>query len=186
VLDPALLSPEVARPIRREEYEKMVELGLFEGERVELLYGVIVRTSPHGPQHDSAIGRLTTLLVPLLLSRAQVRIQSAFAASDASQPEPDVAVVPPADYDDAHPREAWLIIEVAHSSLSTDRTFKAKLYAESGVPEYWIVNLHDGLVEVRSDIVSGAYTRLVSHRKGEIIRMTHFADVAVRVDDILR
>ena len=45
----------------------MVALGLFEGERVELLYGVIVRMPPKGPPHDSAIQRLTKLLLPSLL-----------------------------------------------------------------------------------------------------------------------
>jgi Uma2 family endonuclease len=164
----------------------MVDLGFFEGEPVELLYGVIVRTSPHGPPHDGTIQRLNTLLVPLLLSRAEVRIQSSFAALDSSQPEPDVAVVPAGDYDRAHPDEAWLIIEVAHSSLETDRSVKAKLYAECGVPEYWIVNLVDGLVEVHTEIVRGAYTRVVPHRKGETIRLTRLPDLEVRVDQILR
>lgn len=55
--------PVEPRPIHREEYEKMVELGLLAGERVELLYGVIVRMRPKGPPHDSAIQRLTSLLV---------------------------------------------------------------------------------------------------------------------------
>ena len=53
----------------------MVALGLFAGERVELLYGVIVRMPPKGPPHDSAIQRLTRLLVPSLLGRAAVRVQ---------------------------------------------------------------------------------------------------------------
>jgi Uma2 family endonuclease len=73
----------------------MVELGLFEGERVELLYGVVVQMSPKGTRHDAVIQRLNQLLVPALIPRAGVRIQSAFAASDGSEPEPDIAIFPP-------------------------------------------------------------------------------------------
>lgn len=37
---------ELRRPISRAEYEAMVEAGVFGEDRVELLYGVIVRTAP--------------------------------------------------------------------------------------------------------------------------------------------
>jgi len=178
-------SAPIQRPIRRDEYEKMVELGLFEGERVELLYGVIVRMPPKGPPHDSAIQRLTKLLLPALLGRAAVRVQSAFAASDGSEPEPDLAIVPEGEYRDQHPRQAFLLIEVADSSLAVDRVTKAKLYAESGVPEYWIVNVRDGIIEVHTDVVSAAYTRVSPYRTGDRFRVLRFADVEIVVADIL-
>lgn len=163
----------------------MVELGLFEGERVELLYGVIVRMSPKGAPHDSAIDRLNERLVVALAGRATVRIQNAFAASDGSEPEPDVAVVPRAEYRKEHPSQAFLIIEVADSSLETDRGTKARLYAECGVEEYWIVNVRDGLVEVQSEIVRGSYARVIPYRAGSSIRLAHFADIEIAVNDLL-
>jgi Uma2 family endonuclease len=184
-MNAALVLPEHARPIRRHEYDKMVELGIFEGERVELLYGVIVRMSPKGAPHDSAIQRLTALLVPALLGRATVRIQSSFAASDGSEPEPDVAIVPLGEYRDEHPSSASLIIEVADSSLTVDRGVKAQLYAESGVAEYWVVNVRDGIVEVHSEIVAGAYTRVEPFRRGDELRPAAFADVLIAVKDVL-
>ncbi len=179
-------APDSVRPISRAEYEKMVGLDMFVDERVELLYGVIVTMTPTKPPHDGALQRLTRLLVLALDPRAAVRIQSSFAASDGSEPEPDVAVVPPGGYDDAHPSEAWLIVEVAESSLAKDRTVKARLYAESGVLEYWIVNLVDGLVEVHTDIVSGTYARVAPYRKGDSIALQKFPDVEIAVSDVLR
>ena len=163
----------------------MVTLGLFEGERVELLYGVIVRMPPKGPPHDSAIQRLTKLLLPRLLGRAALRVQSAFAASDGSEPEPDLAIVPDGEYRDAHPATAFLLIEVADSSLQVDRVTKAKLYAESGVPEYWVVNVRDSIIEVHTDIVRDAYIRVSPYRAGERLRLSHFADIEILVDDVL-
>jgi Uma2 family endonuclease len=118
--------------------------------------------------------------------RAIVRIQGSFAASDDSEPQPDVAVVPPADYYEAHPDRAWLIVEVADSSRKTDKGTKARLYAESDVPEYWVVDLVANLIEVHTDIVAGEYTRITPYRKGERITLVQFADVTVDVADILR
>jgi Uma2 family endonuclease len=176
---------ENARRIRRTEYEKMVALGLFGDERVELLYGVLVEMSPKGPPHDSAIERLTELLVAQFSGRASVRIQSAFAASDGSEPEPDVAVVPRGNYRCDHPTEALLIIEVADSSLSIDRGVKARLYAECGVPEYWVTNIRDGIIEVHTEIVRGAYTRVVPYKTGDQIPLTGFPDIVIAVSDVL-
>ena len=57
----------------------------------------------------------------------------------------------PLDYAGAHPATAPLVVEVANSSLRLDRRIKAGLYARAGVPEYWIVNLVDGVLEVHRD-----------------------------------
>ena len=82
------------RPLRRVEYDKLIELGAFQGEHIELLEGQLVPMSPIGPPHSSTMQRLNALLLPALLGRATVRIQDPFAAHDLSEPEPDVAVVP--------------------------------------------------------------------------------------------
>lgn len=117
----------------RAEYDRLVELGVFEGERIELLRGVIVEMSPQSVEHASPIQEATHYLVRLLGDRARVRVQLPFAASDDSEPEPDIAVVPPGAYADAHPSVAWLIIEVATPSLATDRD-KGGVYALASSP----------------------------------------------------
>jgi Uma2 family endonuclease len=186
MLDPQEIAPERPRPIRRDEYDRMVALGLFEDERVELLYGLLVSMSPHGPPHDSTIDRLTALLVLALRDRARVRVQGAFAASDDSEPEPDVAVLPPGDYDTAHPEEAWLIIEVAESSLAKDTGPKVRLYAASNVLEYWVVNLVDRVIHVYTHPHAGQYQTVRRASRGESITLLKFPDVTVAVEDIIR
>jgi len=54
----------------------------------------------------------------------------------------------PRDHLGAHPGTAALVVEVADSSLRLDRRLKGGLYARAGLPEYWIVNLADGVLEV--------------------------------------
>jgi Uma2 family endonuclease len=186
VLDPAEIAPETPRQIRRAEYERMVESGFFDGERVELLYGVIVQMSPHGPDHDDALDRLAQELLGRLAGRARVRVQSGFAASDGSEPEPDIAVVPPGDYALAHPDVAWLIAEVAKSSLAKDRGPKARLYAESGVGEYWVVNLVDRWIEVHTEPRDALYRSIRRCLPGDVIRLEKLDGVEVAVSNILR
>src|SRR5262245_3626368 len=117
-----MADPDVAiRPLRRVEYDKLVELGVFQGEHIELLEGRLVHMSPIGPPHSSTLDKLAALCFRQLGDRARIRIQSAFAALDTSEPEPDLAIVPLGSYETEHPRSAELIIEVAESSLAYDR-----------------------------------------------------------------
>ena len=179
-------APEQIRPLRRVEYDHLVTLGTFEGERVELIDGAIRRMSPIGPPHASTVALLTELLVLALAGRARVRVQTSFAASELSEPEPDFCIVPRDDHHSAHPSAAHLIIEVADSSLRYDRGEKAKLYAASGVPEYWVVNLRESVVEVYRDPAAGGYLQLTTVPKGARLHLLAFPDVELAVDDFLR
>ncbi len=176
---------EPVRLIRRVEYEKLVEAGFFEDERVELLYGTIVYMTPVGPPHQDVVDVLSELLIRRLGDRARVRVQGPVAASNVSEPQPDIAVVARKRYRDAHPHETFLIIEVADSSLPTDRVTKARLYAETGMPEYWIVNVRDRHIEVYTKIVDGAYAQTEVYEPGARIRITAFPDVEIAVSDVL-
>jgi Uma2 family endonuclease len=181
-----LVAPERVRPLRRPEFERMVEEGLFRDERVELLQGVLVEMSPQGTRHAATVQRLTAALVPLLIPRADVRIQLPLAVSPESLPEPDVAVVVRGDYDLSHPTTAFLVVEVAESSLNKDRLVKADLYATAAVEEYWIVDLASGVIEVHTDPSAGRYARLTPARPGESVRLRAFPDLVVQVGAVLR
>lgn len=93
--------------------------------------------------------------------------------------------MPPGEYDDAHPEVAWLIVEVADSSRTKVRGLKARLYAECGVVEYWVVDLVAQLVEVHTDIVEGHYARITPYRRGDRIALVRFPDVTVDIGDVL-
>ncbi len=125
---------EVIRPLRREEYDQLVALGAFQDERVELLDGALYAMSPIGIPHDFAVQELNELLVLALPGRAKVRPQMSFAASELSEPEPDLMVTPLVRWDTEQANQAHLIIEVAESSLAHDRGRKLRLYASSACP----------------------------------------------------
>jgi Uma2 family endonuclease len=172
------------RPIKRVEYDRLVAIGAFEDERVELLFGMVVPMAPIDPAHSESVDRVACLLRDQLAARARVRIQSSFAATDDSEPEPDVFVVPQQSYWTAHPDRAFLIVEVARSSLRRDRA-KRLVYGRADVDEYWIVNHPDRCVEVYRDRQAGAWRSVTTHHDGEVLRPLAFPDVEVPVGALL-
>ncbi|MEO7033041.1 MAG: Uma2 family endonuclease [Polyangiaceae bacterium] len=182
----ATSAAEVIRPLRRAEYDQLVALGAFQGERIELLEGALVAMSPIGAPHSSTVDRLTRLLVLALSERATVRCQGPFAALEFSEPEPDFTIIPPGDYDTDHPSTAYLIIEVAEPSLALDRGKKLRLYASCAVPEYWVVNIPERCIEVYTEPSPGAYAKVERYERGQSIRLVAFNDVAFAVSDVLK
>ena len=175
--------PETIRPIQRAEYERMVEIGLFEDERVELLEGFLISMSPIGPDHDEIVTRLNERFVQALGKHARVRPQCTFV-TESSAPQPDLAVVAPRDYRSGHPDDAYLVVEVARSSLKKDRGVKARVYARAGVAEYWVVNLVDSQVEAFREPGAKGYGRVDIYRSGDRIECEARPEILLDVTEL--
>lgn len=174
----------IPHPLTRAEYDRLVERGVFEDERIELLRGELVQMSPQGPLHAHVATCLGHILFKALGERAWVRLHSPLAVSDDSEPEPDLAVVPRTGYRGEHPTSAYLVIEVADSSLPRDRGIKAKLYAECGIPEYWIIHAMERVIEVYTSPERGAYRVVTMKRHDDTIALITFPDVQISLDSI--
>ena len=173
------------RPISRREYEQMGQLGMFRDERVELLRGMLVKKMTIGWLHAEVVSWLTRELV-LQLGRAyQVRTQSPFAASEWSEPEPDVAIARIDKTRRDHPSELQLVIEVAESSLRRDRGVKLGIYAETGVPEYWVIDLTTMTVEVYTQPSGDGYAHVETLTDG-VLRPTQLPGVALAIAEMPR
>ena len=141
-----------ARHFSVEEYHRMAEAGILaEDERVELIGGRIVRMSPIGSHHAAYVTFLNRKL-RAIEETAIVRIQDPIVLDDETEPQPDFCVVKLKSngYADSHPHaeDVLLLIEVADTSLEEDRLIKLPRYADSGIPEVWILNLIEDIVEV--------------------------------------
>ena len=151
---PVMSEPDVkTRRWRRVEYERLVDLGVFVGERLELLDGLLVVREPQRSSHAAIVAHVAQVLAAAFGPAWHPRLHSPLAIDDDSEPEPDVATVAgaPRDYARSHPTTAALVVEVADSSLRLDRRLKAGLYARAGLADYWIVNLVEGVLEVHRD-----------------------------------
>jgi Uma2 family endonuclease len=134
----------------REELLRMWAMGLLEGQRVELIEGEVIEMNPLSSLHATAVTLATGALREKFGKEWVVRVQNPLSLGIHSEPHPDIAVVAgnARDFRDEHPNTASLIVEVADSSLAYDRSCKAAIYAEGKIPEYWIVNLQERLLEV--------------------------------------
>ena len=142
----ALASPVMPRRFTIDEYHRLIDIGvLTESDGVELIRGELIKMAAKGTPHTSCNTNLLYELLPVLFDRALVRHQDPVTLIDESEPEPDFAIVQwRADrYAIAHPKpeQIFLLIEVSDSTLEYDQTKKLSLYAESGIPYYWTVNL---------------------------------------------
>jgi Uma2 family endonuclease len=178
------VEPERVRPLKRSEYDRLIELGVFGDERVELIRGVLVKMSPQRAPHASTVQKLDKILNKRLPDRFDVRIQLPLALSDDTEPEPDVAVVAPGNYDAEHPSTALLIIEVSDSTLRADRA-KAAVYASARIDEYWIVNLSASTVEVYTSPDGERYAEVRTLRTGDTLQSAALPELAIAVSEIL-
>jgi Uma2 family endonuclease len=187
-------TPLTVRRWKRSEYDRLVELGMFEREPLELVGGQLIVAEPQSAYHASAVRTVDYVLRGVLPPGWIVSVQAPVSLDDESEPEPDLAVVAgrPTDYREAHPSRPVLAVEVAESSLSFDRVRKGSLYARAGIPDYWIVNLVDRVLEVRRDPGpepaapwGWAYRSVVTLAPPATVTPTAFSGVQIAVADLL-
>jgi Uma2 family endonuclease len=167
-------------PVRRftvEEYHRLIDQNFFVAdEQFELIDGYITEKMSRNPPHDAAVNRARRRIERALPSGWIVRIQSAITTAD-SEPEPDIAVArgEDEDYVARHPGpgDLALVVEVANTTLATDRGPKLAAYARAGIAVYWIVNLDDAQLEIFSDPepTSSSYLKRAILRAGESISL---------------
>jgi Uma2 family endonuclease len=172
----------------------MIDHGLLgEADRVELIDGEILTMAPQGTRHAVTI-RLVQNALGTVFGHEHVGVQLPLALDPASEPEPDLAVVPgsPRDHLDAHPDTALLVVEVADTTLAFAQRSKGSLYARAGIAEFWIVNVSDGVLEVYrqpdedpSARYGFAYRDTQVLRAGEVVAPLAAPEAEIAVADLL-
>lgn len=161
--------PDNIRGLRTAEFERLVELGAFGDVRVELLEGQLVEVSPQGDAHSTITRVVAHWLARALPDGMILQQHSSVRAGEHSMPEPDIAVIP-FRRGFHHPHEAYLVIEVADSSLRNDREIKSEIYARAGMREYWIIDIQHERVEVHTEPTQRGYTTTRIVGRGEVLR----------------
>jgi Uma2 family endonuclease len=173
-----------------EEYRRMGELGFFTGDdRVELIRGELVDMNPIGVSHLNCVTRLNHKLVEQSRGRYFVSVQNPVGAADDSEPQPDFSLLRelpnPGSSNPPSSETTLVVIEVSDTTLAYDRNVKLPLYAESGMPEVWIVDLKNKKVEVHSEPSSEGYKATRVFASGEEVESPTLADLSVPVDEVM-
>jgi Uma2 family endonuclease len=154
-----------------EQYEAMVESGAFSThDRFHLINGYVVAKMTQGDLHCTADDLCGEGLARAIPPGWYVRVAKPIRLPPDSKPEPDRCVVRGTIRDYSRrspgPDDIGLIVEIADSSLSEDRA-QALVFARSGIPIYWIVNLVDRLVEVRTKPTPAGYESRLDYASGQ-------------------
>ncbi len=160
-------------------YDALIEAGKITNEsRVELLDGYIVRKEDMKPPHMFRVKRIYDRLFAQFQNRCTVFSQSAIELPQDGRPQPDVFLahtnLPENEF--ILPEKVYLIIEIAETTIQTDRDHKQRLYARDGIPEYWILNLNTNELEVYRKPNNERYTQSFTLEAGETTSCLAFPD----------
>lgn len=172
------------------DYHRMGEAGILSKEdRVELIRGEILAMSPIGPPHCAAVDRATRAIVNITGDSAIVRVQGAGRLDEYDEPQPDIVLLRPREdfYASAHPGppDILLVVEIAESSLEYDRTVKKRLYAETGIPEYWVADVKNDCLFAYSDLGDNSYRLVRQFHRGDFIAPQLLPECRLQIDVLL-
>ena len=174
------------------DYERMVMAGILgERDRVELIRGKIMDMAPIGQGHGGMVNAFTRALVLACEGKAIVSVQNSIRLDRWSVPQPDFAVFRyRADFylegTRPTPADALLLVEVADSPLRYDREVKLPLYAGAGIPEYWIVDLQQRVVDAYWRPEGDGYAETATHRGGDQVALSAAPEIVVTTPVVLR
>lgn len=178
------------RLIRTDEYHRMIELGIFhEDERIELIEGRLIQMSPKNIKHAIATKRANRWLAKALGDRVIIGVQDPILLNDLSEPEPDISLIAPPDdrYLENHPtpKDIFLVLEIADSSVVYDRGTKGPLFAQNGIVQYCLLNLQTRELEDYREPGPEGYRRKQTHSENESFNLVAFPKVSIKVKDLL-
>jgi Uma2 family endonuclease len=167
-----------------QDYHQMIDTGILDDRKVELLRGEIIEMSPEGVAHSSYCRETAKYLRRLLGDRADISEAHPIVLPNNSEPEPDLAIVKisPTLYRDRHPQvsDIFWLIEVSNSTLVKDLGMKKDIYADAGIPEYWVMDLGESVLVVFRDLTASGYQSETRINSGTISPLA-FPDISIDV-----
>ncbi len=180
-----------ARLFTVEEFYRLAETGMLgsDHQRLELFEGEILEPMPIGPAHAAAVTRIHSALARRLSAGFIVRNQNPIRLSAVSEPIPDIAVLRHRGdfYRNAHPKaeDVVLVVEVSDSTLEFDLGQKAKVYAEAGIVEYWVLDLVSERLRIFRRPDQGEFTESLIARSGQTVEASAIPGFSVAVQELL-
>lgn len=179
----------------REEYYKLSEIGMFEGQHIMLIDGEIIEMPAHNDLHAWGVTLLTREFLKQFGDSFTIRPQLPLNLGERSDPEPDLAVIKgPAESwrGMPHPTYAVLVVEISDTTLRYDQRVKTSLYAAHDIADYWIVNLIERQIEVYRNPVADPATRFgwryeapLIHPADSQVAPLARPDISIRVANVL-
>ncbi|MCW5700079.1 MAG: Uma2 family endonuclease [Rhodospirillales bacterium] len=166
------------------DFHRMDGAGIFTPEaRVELVEGEIIDMNPIGSAHAGKVNFLADRLGRAFRDVVVLSVQNPVIIDDQTELQPDLLLLRQRNdyYELSHPqpRDVFLLVEVADSSVRYDRDVKLPLYARAGIPEVWIVDLAATVLRVCRKPEAGRYTEVRDVTDPGTMSVSALPDIAV-------
>jgi Uma2 family endonuclease len=171
-----------------DDFDRIKEARVFgENRRVELLDGVLLKTSTVGGRHTGCIVRCDRQLQRAIDPALLISVQNPLRIGGRTEFMPDLIVYRGDENSNEIPRgdQVLLLIEVADSSRNYDRTIKVPRYAAAGIPEMILVDLVEDRLIGHSEPREDGYRRIHLAGRGEQLASTVLNGLVFDVDQIL-
>jgi Uma2 family endonuclease len=188
-MDDGLVEP-TRHKLDVDDFYRMADAGIFdEDDRVELIEGELIDMAPIGTDHAVTTNGLNRALVFACGDLGVVSVANPLRLDRFNEPQPDFVVFRPSarDYragEHPGPADVLLVVEVADSSLRFDRKVKLPLYARAGVPEVWLVDLGQRVLEAHRDPVREAYSTVQSYGERDCISLAQAPEITVLLERV--
>lgn len=168
------------------DLERMVEAGVIDpDERLELIDGEILKMSPKGIAHEVLKQHLTINLVRAMPRDVTLVTEAGWNIRSDLYLEPDFLIFPASKpFADVTGPDAFLVIEIAVSSLAADLKLKGAIYAELGVREYWVIDAMLREIHVHLEPTSQGYASARTYPADVTVTPTFMPGYALRLADL--
>lgn len=174
----------------KQDCAAMERAGIIQPESYELIEGELLLKVPKHSPHGRAIAYLSAALrhefgVDFVMTETSIDLRP--EDSPASTPEPDVILVnvslgelPPLIL----PSQIRFLAEVSYSTLDLDLEVKSNLYARSGLPEYWVLDVVKKEVHVHRKPLNGQYKSITTYAGDEQVSLLAAPDYTFPVSEL--
>jgi Uma2 family endonuclease len=193
----AVIHPAENLPPRRaftaEDIRRMIEAGVIgEDERFELIEGEIVMMASKSIAHDNIKNALSMAFAKHASDELYVGVESTLQLAEDILVDPDIAIISrgiykvgdPKSFAQPQAKDILLVVEIAVSSMDYDRKVKARLYAQHGIREYWVVDALERITWVHTGPSGDGWSAIVERGPGDTLTTAALPGLSIRLDQI--
>jgi Uma2 family endonuclease len=172
-------------PLTVDDFLLLDKNGAFEGYgKTELIRGEIFFMNAQHSRHGRAKMKLANAInaaLPSIAPDLEVLVEVSVEIEQHSSPIPDIFLTSYQGDDLVPANTIPLIIEIADTTQKNDLGSKSALYAEAGIPEYWVLDLKAGNLHQMWSPHGGAYTQSRQVPAGETITSETIVELTIRL-----
>lgn len=170
----------------------MIDAGIIaDDDRIELIEGDLVVMAAKSIAHENIKLALNMALARIVPEGLFIGVETTLQLAENILVEPDIVVISRSVYKGdpksfARPRreDVLLLVEVAVSSMTYDRKVKARLYAQHGIREFWVIDANERITWIHTNPRGDDWDSIVQRGPEDVLNVSSLPNFAIRLDEI--